>query len=113
MFSGKEATLNRIILLVLFSEKLLAKYDVFLKIKSSKGFRRMDARTVYRRMEALEEAGWIAQKGNRPAKPGWPSELYEITLRGMAALKLDKKSIEEFLQTATDEQLLKLIDALS
>lgn len=74
LFSGKEETLNRVILLILYSQKLLAKY-MFLKIKNMKGFRRMDPRTAYRRMDALEKEGWISQKGNRPSKPGWPSEL--------------------------------------
>jgi DNA-binding PadR family transcriptional regulator len=109
VFSGKQACLNRVILLILYSKQLLTKYDMFLEIKNMKGFKHMDSRTIYRRMETLERQGWIAQKGNRLAKPGWPSELYEITLRGKAALKLDEKNIEEFLQTATDEQLLKFI----
>lgn len=113
MFSGKEATLNRVILLILYSDKLLAKYDVFLKIRKIKGYRRMDARTVYRRMDALEKEDWIVQNGKRPAKPGWPSELYEITLKGIAALKIDEKSIEDFLNTATDRQLLKFIGAFT
>ena len=59
-------------------------------------------------MEALEQESWIDQKGSRPAKPGWPSELYEITLKGKAALELDEKSIEDFLKTATGEQLQTL-----
>jgi hypothetical protein len=39
------------------------------------------------------------------------SILYEVTLKGKAALKIDQKSIEDFLKTATDEQLLKFIEA--
>jgi len=81
-----------------------------LEIKNIKGWRHIDFKTVYRRMDALERQGWIAQKGTRPALPGWDSTLYELTLRGEAALKLDEKEIEEFLRTATDEQLLKFID---
>jgi DNA-binding PadR family transcriptional regulator len=113
VFSGREASLNRVIFLILYSKKLLAKYDMFLEIKNIKGLRHIDSKTVYRRMDALERQGWIAQKGNRTTKPGWPSELYELTLRGKAALKLDQKSLEEFLQTATDEQMLNFIDAFS
>jgi len=45
----------------------------------------------------------------RSAKVQGDSILYELTLKGKAALKLDKKSIEEFLQTATDEQLSMFI----
>ena len=64
-------------------------------------------------MEALNQEGWIAQKGTRPAKVQGESLLYELTLKGKAALKLDQKSIEDFLRTATDEQLLKFIEAFS
>ena len=113
VFSGKEESLNRVMLQILKQKGALIPYDVWLIVKGIKGFRHRDAKTVYRRMEALERQGWITKVGNRPTQPGWPSELYEITLRGKAALKLDEKSIEEFLRTATDEQLLKFIDGFS
>jgi DNA-binding PadR family transcriptional regulator len=113
VFSGKEATLNRVILLILFSGQLLAKYDLFLIVRSTKGFRNKDVKTIYRRVDFLEKGGWIAKEGEKLTKPGWPSELYQITLKGRAALKLDQKSIETFLENATDEQLADLIDLLS
>ena len=110
VFSGKEASLNRVILLILYSKTLLAKYDVFLEIRNIKGFKHEDSKTVYRRIDALNQEGWIAQKGTRPAKVQGESILYELTLRGNAAIKLDGKSLEEFLKTATDDQLKKFID---
>ena len=113
MFKGREARLNRIISKILESKSPLIAYDVWLQLRGIKGFRHIDSRTVYRRMQALEQQGWTAQKGTRPAKPGWDSTLYELTLKGKAALKLDEKSIEDFLRTATDEQLLKFIDSFS
>jgi DNA-binding PadR family transcriptional regulator len=113
VFSGKEESLNRVMLNILKQKGALIPYDVWLIVKGIKGFRHTDTKTVYRRMDALEWQGWIAKVGNRPTQPGWPSELYKITLRGRAALKLDEKSIEDFLKTATDEQLLKFIDSFS
>ena len=113
VFSGKEATLNRVILLILFSGQLLAKYDLFLVVKSTKGFRSKDVKTIYRRVDFLESGGWIAKEGEKRTKPGWRSELYKITVKGKAALRLDQKSIEAFLENATDEQLAKLIELLS
>jgi DNA-binding PadR family transcriptional regulator len=77
-----------------------------------KGFRHIDSKTVYRRMDALEWDGWITQKGIRPAKVQGDSKLYELALKGKATLKLDQKSIEEFLKTATKEQLAKFIELL-
>jgi DNA-binding PadR family transcriptional regulator len=88
----------------------LAKYDVYSEIRKIREFKHMDSKSVYRRMDALEQEGWIGQKGKRPAKVKGDSILYELTLRGRAALKLDQKSVEAFLTIATDEQLAKLID---
>ena len=110
VFSGKEATLNRVILLILRSSKQpLARYDVYLKIRGIRGLKRKDSKTIYRRMTALNLEGWIAQKGTRAAKVKGDSILYEVTLKGKAALRLDEKSIERFLKVATGEQLAQFI----
>jgi DNA-binding PadR family transcriptional regulator len=112
VFSGKEATLNRVILLILLASKEpLAKYDVFLRVRKMKGNQNRDSKTIYSRIDALCSEGYVAQKGTRPAKVQGESILYKLTLRGKAALKADRKSMDEFLQTATDEQLLKFLDA--
>jgi hypothetical protein len=113
VFSGKEVSLNRVILQILKQKGALFSYDVWLSVKKIKDFMHTDTSTVYRRMEALELQGWIIKVGNRTTRPGWPSELCEIKLRGIAALKLDEKNIEDFLKVATDEQLIKFIDAFS
>ena len=108
VFSGKEETLNRVILLIFRSSKQpLAKYDVYLQIHSMKGLKRKDSKTVYRRIEVLNQEGWIAHIGKRPAKVQGESMLYGLTLKGRAALEFDEKSVEDFLQTATDEQFQK------
>ena len=113
VFSGKQESLNRVICQILEWKSPLIAYDVWRQLKAIKGFKYIDSKTAYRRMEALEQEGWIVQKGTRQGKRGGDKILYELTLRGKAALRLDEKSIEKFLQTATDEQLLKFIDLLS
>jgi DNA-binding PadR family transcriptional regulator len=75
---------------------MLVKYDVFLEIRSIKGFKHEDSKTIYRRIEALNKEGWIAQKGTKPAKVQGESILYGLTLKGKAALRLDETNIEEF-----------------
>ena len=111
LFSGKEEDLNRLILLVLRSSKQpLAKYDVYLQIHGMKGSRHVTSKTIYRRMGDLICEGWIAQNGTRPGKVQGESILYELTQKGIAALKVDK--IEQFLLTATEEKLRKLNDVL-
>ena len=82
-------------------------------VKGTKGFRNKAVKTIYRRVDFLERGGWIAKEGEKRTKPRWPSELYEITLKGKAALKLDQGNIEDFLENSTDKQLSELIDLLS
>jgi DNA-binding PadR family transcriptional regulator len=111
VFSGKQESLNRVICQIFEWKGPLIAYDVWRQLKVIKGFRNIDSKTVYRRMEALEQQGWIAQKGTRLGKIDREDHtLYDLTIKGKAALRLDEKSIEEFLRTATDEQLLKFID---
>jgi DNA-binding PadR family transcriptional regulator len=111
VFSGKQATLNRVILLLL-EKKTMTKYDAYLEIKRMKGFRHRSSKTVYRCMDALNSEGWIALAGARPGKVQGESMLYELTLKGKAALKLREASVEDFLKTATKEQLIIFINLL-
>ena len=113
VFSGKQAGLNRVICQIFEKKSPLIAYDVWRQIKAIKGHKRVDSKTAYRRMEALEQQGLISQMGTRLGKRGGDKTLYELTLRGKATLRLDEKSIEEFLRTATDEQLLKFIESFS
>jgi DNA-binding PadR family transcriptional regulator len=113
VFSGREATLNRLILKILEKRSPLIAYDVWHQLKVIKGHRHVDSKTTYRRLKALELEGLIAQKGTRLGKRGGDKNLYELTLRGKAALRLDEKSIEDFLQKATEEQLQKFINLFS
>ena len=110
MFSGREKTLNRLILKILEKKSPLIAYEVWGQLKATKGLKHIDSKTAYRRMEALEEQGWIAQTGTRIGKRGGDKTLFELTLKGKAALRLDEKSIEEFLRIATEEELTKFID---
>jgi hypothetical protein len=38
------------------------------------------------------------------------SALYELTRKGKESLRADEKSMEVFIQTATEEELLKFLD---
>ncbi len=111
VFSGKEASLNRVIFLILTKQALIP-YDVWLSVRATKGFRHTPYRSICRRMQVLQHQGWLIKKGVRQTKPSGVSEFYEVTLRVKAALRLSEKSMDEFLQSATDEQLSKFIQAL-
>jgi DNA-binding PadR family transcriptional regulator len=111
VFSGKQAKLNRIITLLYRSSKTpLTKYDIYKQIHNMKGYKHFDSRTVYRRINALIGEGLIAKVGSRPGQVEGESVLYELTRKGKASLRADEKSMEVFLQTATEEKLLKFLD---
>ena len=105
VFSGKQAKLNRIIL-PLLEMKVLAKEDVFHILRKTKGYRHTTSKTVCRRMDALNESGYIGPKGTRPGAVKGDCVLYQITQKGQAALKMDRKSGDTFLNTATDEEIV-------
>lgn len=111
VFSGREESLNRIIFYILRRQALIP-YDVWLSVKAIKGYKHTRYKTICRRMHVLAQQGWIAQTGKRPTRSSGHGQLYDLTLKGRAAFILGEKSIEVFLQVATDEQLLKLIEAL-
>jgi hypothetical protein len=110
VFSGKQAKLNRVILQIFDTKGPLIAYDVWRFVVMIKDFSQTERKTVYDRVEALSREGYIIQKGTRPTQPGWPSELFKLARRGKAALKADKKSMDQFLATATEEKLQKFID---
>jgi hypothetical protein len=114
VFSGREAALNFIILLVLYPQgKLLASYDIFKEVRAIKGFRHKGKQNIDRRVKALHKQRWLETEGTRPIRPHFSlSPLYKLSIRGRAALELNKKDMDVFLQTAPEDQLQALITAL-
>jgi DNA-binding PadR family transcriptional regulator len=111
VFSGKQANLNRIVTLVCRSSKTpLTKYDIYKQIHNIKGYKHYDSRTIYRRINALIDEGLIEKVGYRPGQVEGESVLYELTRLGKASLRGDEKSMEVFLQTATEEELSRFLD---
>jgi hypothetical protein len=110
VFSGKQAKLNRVVLQIFVLKGPLIAYDVWRFVVMIKDFGQTERKTVYDRVDALSREGYIIQRGTRPTQPGWPSELFELKRKGKAALKADKKSMDRFLATATEEELQKFID---
>jgi DNA-binding PadR family transcriptional regulator len=112
VFSRREAVLNRVIFKILRQKGALIPYDIFLQVRTIKGFMHFSHKTVCRRTHALEKGGWIILKGTRNTKSGEDRNLYQLSLKGKAALALDEKSMDVFLETANDERLSLLIAAL-
>ena len=106
LFSGKEEPLNRLILQILRNSKQpLTKYETALEVRHVPDFTHTDKNTVYRRMDALHKQDLISIVGEKPTQPGWPTELYIINDRGIAALKLDKRNIERWVLTASQDEM--------
>jgi predicted transcriptional regulator len=113
VFKGREAKLNRVIFRILDAKELLTSYDMYLEIRRIKGFRHTKYPSIDRRMKALRQQHWIAQKGTRRTKAGSNSPLYELTVRAQAALKLDDINMNDLVRTAQEKLLLELITMLS
>jgi hypothetical protein len=111
LFSGKQACLNRLIIKLLKSSKTpLTKFEIYKIIHGMKGCRHFASGTVYRRINVLIDEKCLVQVGCKPGKVQGESALYILTKRGKANLLGDEKSIQEFLETATDEKLSDFID---
>jgi DNA-binding PadR family transcriptional regulator len=107
VFSGKEAGLNRLVLQIFEQRGLLIPYDVWRFVVQTKDFGGTDRNSVNERIEALAQGDYITQTGTRPTKSGRASGIFELTERGKAALKADKKSMNEFIETESKEVLRK------
>ncbi len=113
VFSGREASLNFLIFLILYpDEKLLASYDIFKEVRAVKAFRHKGKQNVDRRVKALYKQHWLETQGVRSSRPHFLSPLYKLSVRGRAALELRKKDLNVFLQIAPEDQLQKVIEAL-
>ena len=112
VFSGKEAWLNHIIFLLLYPDKRSTSYEMYKEIRNIKGYRHVKRQSVDRRMKALLAQRWLKINGTKPAKAHFLKPLYQLSVRAEAALELGKKDLDILLQTASKEQLQKLIEAL-
>ena len=113
VFSGREASLNRVIFLILDSKKLLTTYDMYLEIRRIKGYRHTKRQSVDRRMKALYQQGWLERKGIRPAKAHFPSPLYALSIRAQVALALNRTDLNVFIQIAPENDLQIFVDVLT
>jgi DNA-binding PadR family transcriptional regulator len=107
VFSDREADLNRLVLQIFEQRGLLISYDVWRFVVQTKNFGGTERKSVNERVEALAKDGYVIQRGTRPTKAGRVSGLYEVTEKGKAVLKADKKSLDEFFATGSEEVFRK------
>ncbi len=113
VFRGKKARLNRLIFLILASKKSLTCYELYLEIRRVKEFGNTNHQSVYGRVEALYEEGWLCKCGMKFVKANFLSPLYRLSTQAYVALKLDKTDLDVYLGTAPEPYLNLMLEAVS
>ena len=112
VFKGREARLNRAILIALARESELTIYDVTKAIKNQKGLRHTKYTNVNRRVKALESQGYIQKAGTRNILSGAKGNLYQLTTKAHVALILNQINIDTLLSQADEQALTAQLAAL-
>lgn len=113
LFKGREAKLNRAILLALFQCGPLVIYDIAKEIKKRRGFKFTKYSNVNRRVRALLRQGYLETIGSRQTQSGSQGTLYQATIRAKAAFYLNAIHPDQFIREANDEALTTEIAALA
>jgi len=113
VFKGREARLNRAILLILSHESPLNIRQVYKRVRTHKGLQHVRYRVVNRRMKALEKEGYIEQVGKEKTPQGFVAKLYQTTFRAFLAFALYCIDLNEFVRAADESELVTMLAVLS
>jgi hypothetical protein len=112
LFKGREARLNRAILLVLFPSCPLVVYDITKGVRKRRGFRFTKYTNVNRRVRALTAQGYLESVGSRELLSGFRGTLYQPTIRAKFAFYLNLVDVDRFVREACDEALVAGLAAI-
>jgi hypothetical protein len=113
IFKGREAKLNRVILLILFRNSPLVVYDITKEVKKKRGFRFTKYTNVNRRVRALAQQGYLESAGTRNTQAGSQGTLYQPTMRAKVAFYLTAINPDQFIKEANDQALITELAALA
>jgi DNA-binding MarR family transcriptional regulator len=113
VFKGREAKLNRAILLTIVQKSPQIIYDVTKIIRKQKGFKHTKYTNVSRRVKALEQQGYLEKAGNRKTQAGAQGILYQLTTRAHVALFLNKVNLDTFIKKSDEDTLMAELAALT
>jgi hypothetical protein len=113
LFKGREAKLNRIILIALFQGGPMVVYDITKVIKKRRGFKLIRYSNVNRRVRALADQGYLEVVGSRATQSGSLGALYQPTIRAKVAFYLNAVDADTFVREANDEALTTELAALA
>jgi len=112
VFKGREAILNWVIFQILALKAPLAIYEICNRIKAKTGLKHVKYTNINRRVRALSDSGYLEEVGTRKTQAGFQANLYKMTSRAYLAIILNELNLDDFVQTATEEQITAVIAAM-
>jgi hypothetical protein len=112
VFKGREAKLNRAILLILARESPLNMRQVYKRVRTYKDLSHTRYRVVNRRMKLLKDEGLLEQVRVEKMPQGFVAKLYQLNVRACLALTLEHIDLDEFIRSATESEVISVLTSL-
>ena len=112
IFKGREAKLNYAVFQVLSLKGPQTIYEIFKEVKAQKGLKPTKYTNVNRRVRVLEKDGYIEKAGTRKTQAGFQATLYRLTARAYLAILLNKVNFDNFIQKASEQDIIAMLAAL-
>jgi hypothetical protein len=112
VFKGREAKLNRVILLILAQESPLSIRQVCKRVRACKGLHHTRYRVVNRRMKSLENEDFIEIVITKKRPQGFVARLCQPTIKTYVALALEAVDFNTIVQTTNEAKLTTLLAAV-
>jgi len=113
IFKGREARLNRIILFIFGRECCLNIWQVYKKIRETRGFQHLRYHVINRRIRDLEQKGFIEVTTIREMPQGQKVKYFQPTSKTYLVFLLDLIDFDQLIQQTNDEDAVTLLAALS
>ena len=113
LFKGREARLNKIILLILGRECCLNIWQVYKRVRETRGFRHTRYHVINRRIRDLEQEGFIEVTMVKETPQGQKVKFYQSTTKTHLAFLLDAINLDQLIQSANSTDTIILLAALS
>jgi DNA-binding PadR family transcriptional regulator len=113
VFKGREARLNRIILLILGRECCLNIWQVYKRVRETRGFRHTRYHVINRRIRDLEQEGFIEVTMVKETPQDKKVKFYQPTTKTHLAFLLDAINLDQLIQSANNTDTITLLAALS
>jgi hypothetical protein len=113
VFKGREAKLNRAILIALTLKNPLLIYGMAKIVRMNRDFRYVKYTNINRRVRVLQEQGYIEEAGSRKTQAGPSATLCRLTNKAHVALLFHQISRENFINEASEKALATELAALT